>query len=89
MAKTYKKNSAVYGEGVMTDGTSQKRFVKFCAGDFSLDEAPWSARPAEVDSDEIETLIENNQCYTTWEIADILKITKSRIEKSFISAWLC
>ena len=56
MAKTHKKISAVYGEGVMTDGTSQKRFVKFCAGDFSLDEAPWSARPAEVDSNQIKHL---------------------------------
>ena len=25
----------VYGEGVMTDRTCQKCFVKFCAGDFS------------------------------------------------------
>ena len=40
------------------------------AGDFSLDHA-------EVDSNEIETLIENNQCYTTWERANILKISKS------------
>ena len=54
--KNIQKNSAVYGEGVMTDGTSQKRFVKFCAGHFSLDEAPWSARPAEVDSDQIRHL---------------------------------
>ena len=34
-------------------------------------------RPVEVDSDQIKTLIVNNQCYTTWEIADILKISKS------------
>ena len=31
----------------------------------------------EVDSEQIETLIENNQHYTTWEIADILKIPRS------------
>ena len=42
-----------------------------------LDDAPNSGRPVEVDSNEIETLIENNQCYTTQEIADILKISKS------------
>ena len=45
-----------------------------------LDDAPQSGRTVEVDSDQIETLIENNQCYTTWEIADILKISKSSIE---------
>ena len=33
--------------------------------------------PAKVDSDQIETLIENNQHYTMWEIANILKISKS------------
>ena len=64
----------------MTDRMCQKWFAKFCAGNFSLDDAPLSGRPVEVDSDQIETIIENNQCYTTWEIADILKISKSSVE---------
>ena len=72
-----KKICAVYGESAVTDRTCQKWLVKFCAGDFSLDDAPWSGRPVEVDSNQIETIIENNQHYTTWEIADILKISKS------------
>ena len=50
---------------------------KFHAGDFLLDDALSSGRPVNVDSDQIKTLIENNQHYTTWEIADILKISKS------------
>ena len=58
----------------------QKWFAKFHAGDFWLDYAPWSGRPIKGDSDEIETIIENNQCYTTWEIADILKISKRIVE---------
>ena len=33
---------------------------------FLMDNAPWLGRPAEVDSNQIDTLIENNQCYTTW-----------------------
>ena len=69
-----KKICAVYGEGAVTDRTCQKWFAKFCAGDFSLDDAPRSGRPVEVDNDQIETLIENNQRYATQEIADILKI---------------
>ena len=44
---------------------------------FSLDDASRSGRPAEVDNDQIKTLIENNQHYTTWETADMLKISKS------------
>ena len=59
------------------DGTCQKWFAKFCAGDFLLVGAPWSSRPIEVDSDQIETLIENSQHYTMWEIANKLKISKS------------
>ena len=70
----------MYGEGAVTDRTCQKWFVKFCAGDFLLDDAPRSGRPVEVDSDHIKTLIENNQRYTTREVADILKISKSNTE---------
>ena len=70
----------VYGEGAVTDRTCQKWFVKFRAGDFFLDDAPQSGRPFEVDSDQIETLIENNQYYTMQEIANILKISKSSVE---------
>ena len=70
----------MYGEYAVTDLTCQKWFAKFCARDFLLDDAPWSDRPVEVDSDQIETLIENNQRYTTQEIADILKISKSSVE---------
>ena len=60
-----KKICAVYGEGTVTDPTCQKSSVKFHAGDTSLDDAPWSSRPVEVDSNQIKTSIENNQCYTT------------------------
>ena len=50
------------GEGAVTDQMCQKWFAKFHAGGFSLDSAPRLGRPAEVDSDQIKTLIENNQC---------------------------
>ena len=79
--ETQKKICVVYGEGAVTDQTCQKWFVKFRAGDFLLDDAPRLGRPVEVDSNQIETLIENNKRYTTWEIADIFKISKSSTEK--------
>ena len=78
--ETQKKICAVYGEGAVTNGMCQKWFAKFCAGDFSLDSSPQLGRLVEVDSHQIETLSENNQHYTTWEIADILKISKSSVE---------
>ena len=43
----------------------QKWFANFRAGDFLLDHVPQLGGPAEVDNNEIETLTENNQCYTT------------------------
>ena len=70
----------MYGEGVVTDRTCQKWFAKFRPGDFSLDDAPRLDRPVEVDSDQTDTLIENNQCYTMQKIADVLKISKSNVE---------
>ena len=70
----------MYGEGAVTDQMCQKWFAKFCAGDFLLDDVPQLARSVEVDGNQIETLIENNQHYTTWEIADVFKISKSSVE---------
>ena len=53
------------GEGAVTERVVYKTW---------LDEAPQPGRP--VDSDQTETLIENNQCYIMQEIANILKISK-------------
>ena len=64
-----KKICAAYGEGAVTDQTCQKWFAKFRARNFSLDNAPQSGRPVEVDSDQIEAFIENSQHYTMQEIA--------------------
>ena len=55
-------------------------FCTFHPRDTSLDNAPQSGRAVAVDSDQIETLTENSQRYTTWEIANIHKISKSSIE---------
>ena len=74
--KWRKKICAVY-EGAVNNQTCQKWFAKFCAGNFWLGDAPQLGRPVEVNSNQIETLIENDQHYATWEIADIFKISKS------------
>ena len=76
-AETQKKICAVYAEGAVTDRMCPKWFVNFHAGDFLLGDAPQSGRPVEVDNDQTETLTENSQCYTTWELADILTVSKS------------
>ena len=67
----HKKICTVYGESAVTDRTCQKCFGKFCV----LVNAPWLGRTVEVDSDQINTLIENNQSYIIRrEITDLLKI---------------
>ena len=38
--ESQKKICAVYREGAVTDRMCQQWFVKFCAGDFTLDDAP-------------------------------------------------
>ena len=50
-----KKICAVYGESVVTDRTCQKWFAKFRVRDFLLNDSPWSGKPNEVDSNQIET----------------------------------
>ena len=50
-----KKICTVHGEGAVTDQTHQQWLAKFCAGDFSLDNAPESSRSVEVDSDQTKT----------------------------------
>ena len=75
--ETQKKICIVYREGAVTNRMCQKWFVKFHAWDFWLDDAPRLDRPVEVDGDQTETLIKNNQRYTTLEIANVLKISKS------------
>ena len=50
-----KMTCAVYGEGAAMNQMSQKWFVRFHAADFSLDNAPQSGGPVEVDSDQIKT----------------------------------
>ena len=50
---------------------------------FLAGNAPRSDRAVEIDGSQVETLIENNQCYTVQEIAEILKISKSSVENNF------
>ena len=62
----------------MTDPTNVSKVVcKVLCWAISLDNALLSGRRVEVDSDQIETLFENNQCSTMQEISEILKISKS------------
>ena len=73
--KKKKKICAVDGEGAVTDRTV-KSGLQSVMLEISCQLMLQSGRPVEVDSDQIETLIENNQCSTMREITNILKIFK-------------
>ena len=55
MQLEYKKDLCCVWRSCDTDPTCQRWFAKFHAGDFSLDDVPWSDRPVEDDRDETET----------------------------------
>ena len=78
-----------YRKGAVTDQTYQKWFGKFCARDFSLDNAPQSDRPVEINRDQIETLIENNQLLYYMGDGRHTENLQVKHLKSFAQTWLC
>ena len=71
----------VYSEKSLTERQCQNWFARFRSGDFDLKNAPRSGRPTEVDNDEIKTMIKNNRCSTTREIAEKLNISHICVER--------
>lgn len=59
-----------------------KVVYKFHALDFSLNDDPQVGWLVEIDDIQMKTLSENNQLYATWEIANILEISKSSNENN-------
>lgn len=78
-AQTHKKICAVHRDDGVSETTVREWFRRFRSGDFNCADSLRSGRPTEVDDDQIKTLIENNQRYTTREIAEILKISNSTV----------
>lgn len=74
------KTSPVHAKGIASAWIYQKWFVKFSAADFLLNDVPWLGWLVAFNSDQIKTLLENNQSYTTQEISNLLKISKSSTE---------
>lgn len=78
------KICAVYGEGALAERTVRKWFAKFRAGDFNLKDQERTGRPSITDDDQLKTLIENNPRYTTRELAEILKISKTTVHEHLV-----
>lgn len=63
------KKVCVYGGNAVAESTVRKWFVRFKIGNFGLENQKRSGGPSVVDGDPIVTLIENNPCHTTRDIA--------------------
>ena len=72
--QTANKICAVYA---VTERTVRKWFSRFKAGDFNFEDQERPGRRSTTDEDQIETLVVNNPCYTTRQLAEMLKISKS------------
>ncbi|GFX16067.1 histone-lysine N-methyltransferase SETMAR [Trichonephila clavipes] len=72
-----KKLIDVYGEGVLTIRQCQNWFAKFRSGNFDVEDAPRSGRPAEADKDAIKALVDANRRITTREIRLRLNLSNS------------
>ena len=80
-AQAAKKLRDVYSEEALKDRQCRNWFDKFRSGDLSLEDEQRSGRPNEVDDDQIKAIIESDRYVTVREIEEMLKISKSTIDR--------
>lgn len=56
--------------------------------DYNVQRASRAERPAEIDRDEIKTLVDANRRYVTRDVAEIPKRVKTERGRSFKDAWI-
>ena len=80
-AQASKKLRDVYGGEALKDIQCRHWFDKFHSGDFSLKDEQRLGRPNELDDDQIKVIIELDCHGTVQEIDEMLKISKSKIDR--------
>ena len=68
-----------FGPGTAKERTVQWWFKKFRKGDESLEDDERSARPSEVDNDQLREIIDADPLKTTRKIAEELKVNHSTV----------
>ena len=71
----------MYSEEALKDRQCRNWFQKFRSGDFSLKDEQRPGRPNEVDDDQIKVIIESDRHVTVREIEEMLKKSKSTIDR--------
>lgn len=67
----------VYGENALTERECQNWFTKFRSGDFDINNAP---RSSEIDSNDVQPIINENLSQSVREIATALHMTPTTVE---------
>ena len=68
-----------FGPGTANEHTMQWWFKKFCKGDERLEDEECSGQPAEVNNDQLSTIIEAEPLITTREVAKELNVNHSTV----------
>ena len=78
-AQTTRRICAVYGENAVHKSTVEKRFARFKAGNFNLEDEPRSGRPNVVETDEVISLVTSNPGLTIKEIEDVTGVSHGTV----------
>ena len=70
---------SVYGENALNVRVCQKWFARFRSGNFDLEDQERSGRPQELDTDELEALLEEDPRQSTRELAEQLGVNNTTV----------
>jgi len=70
---------AAYGKNAVSRATCKKWYQRFRGGDFSLEDQPRAGRLQTFETDELQTLLDQNSAQTEKEFAEQLGLTQSAI----------
>ena len=70
---------AMYGDNAIGENTARKRFSHFKEDHFDISDTPRSGKPSGFDEDRLNTLIYNDTCQCTRELANLMNCDHSTI----------
>lgn len=80
-AQATKLINSTLGDNSVCHATVKNWFVKFRAGNFSLDDAPRPGPEKEFEDEQLQSLLDENPCQTENELANQLGVTQQAISK--------
>lgn len=78
-AETHRRICAVYGDSALDSSSVRRRFARFKAGKFDVEDEHRSGRPLVVELDEIVSLVTANPFLTIKEIEDVTGVSRGTV----------